>query len=166
MQKRPLDLLADFPVGLISDTHGLVRQEALDALKGCRLIIHAGDVGKPYVLHVLREMAPVVAVRGNVDLGEWAWELPTSEVVDFEGNLFHIVHDLDRLELDPKAAGFMGVVYGHSHLPLLQEKNGIFYINPGSAGPRRFDLPVTVARLRVSDRKVDVRFVDLAAGKN
>lgn len=162
MQKQPLQLcLDDYPVGLISDTHGLIRQEALEALNGCRLIIHAGDVGKPHVLQLLQEVAPVVAVRGNVDMGDWAWELPSTQVVDFDGELFHVIHDLDRMSLDPAAAGMKAVIFGHSHVPTHMEKGGVAFINPGSAGPRRFQNPITLARLRLKEGRVEVTFIDL-----
>ena len=151
-------------LGVISDTHGLVRPEAVRALDGCELIIHAGDVGKPEVLEELREIAPVVAVRGNVDTGRWAKSLPSSEVVEVAGHLLYVLHDLGALDLDPSAAGFRVVISGHSHEPAAQEREGVLYLNPGSAGPRRFDLPICLARLDVRRGDFLPEFVDLDPG--
>lgn len=149
-------------VGIISDTHGLVRPQALSALRGARLIIHAGDIGASQVLQDLREIAPVRAVRGNVDKSPWSERLPSTEVVHYEGFTFYLLHDLDRLDLDPAAAGFSAVISGHSHRPAEIRKNGVLYLNPGSAGPRRFNLPVTLARLRIeADGKLSPEFVKL-----
>jgi len=136
-------------VGVISDTHGLLRPEALKALEGVDLIIHAGDIGKPEVLEVLQSVAPVVAVRGNMDKGAWARELPETEVVEIGGLLLYVLHDLNELDLDPVAASFGAVLSGHSHRPSVKEHRGILYLNPGSAGPRRFRLPVSLAHLRI-----------------
>ncbi len=147
-------------VGLISDTHGLLRPEAVDALRGSDLIVHAGDVGDPSILHALGKLAPVRAVRGNVDGGPLA-ALPATEVVEVEGLHLYVLHDRDTLDLDPGAAGFAAVVYGHSHRPLVEERDGVLWINPGSAGPRRFSLPITVARLHVEDGRLRVERVDL-----
>jgi putative phosphoesterase len=134
-------------IGLISDTHGLMRQEALAALKGSDLIIHAGDVGKPGIIEQLRTVAPVVAVRGNIDKGAWASQLPMTAVAEARTTLIYVLHDIQQLDLDPGAAEFDIVVSGHSHKPSHTERSGVMYLNPGSAGPRRFDLPITVARL-------------------
>jgi putative phosphoesterase len=131
-------------LGVISDTHGLLRPEAVEGLRGVSRILHAGDVGTPEVLAALNGIAPVTAVRGNVDHGSWAARLPTSEVVEVEGISIYILHILAELDLKPEAAGFGIVVYGHSHVPSSEIKNGVLYFNPGSAGPRRFKLPVTV----------------------
>lgn len=136
-------------VGVISDTHGLLRPEAVEALKGVELILHAGDVGGPEVLEALRAIAPVVAVRGNNDRGAWAEELPEWEVVEVGSSHVYVIHDLNEMDLSPAAAGFRVVVSGHSHKPLAEERRGVLYLNPGSAGPRRFKLPVTVARLNI-----------------
>ncbi len=136
-------------IGVISDTHGLVRPEAIDALRGSELIVHAGDIGGPEVLQALREVAPVVAVRGNNDRDGWAKTLKETEVVELGDVLLYVLHDIHTLDLDPAAAGFGAVISGHSHRPLLQERHGVLYLNPGSAGPRRFALPIAVARLRV-----------------
>jgi len=148
-------------VGVISDTHGLLRPEAIDALRGSGLIVHAGDVGKPEVLDRLRSIAPTVAVRGNVDAGAWADALPATEVVEAESVHLYVLHDIAGLDLDPKAAGFAAVVYGHSHKPSAEIRDGVLYLNPGSAGPRRFSLPITVAKLRVDRARVTYEIVEL-----
>jgi len=150
-------------IGLISDTHGLLRPEAVCALAGSQLIIHAGDVGRPEVLDELRRIAPVVAVRGNVDRGAWAGALPETAVVD-PG--IYVLHNLHDLKLDA-AAGCRAVISGHSHKPSENMRDGVLYLNPGAAGPRRFRLPVTVARLYTGGAQWTIEFVDLlAAGKN
>ena len=148
-------------VGVISDTHGLVRAEAVEALRGAGLIIHAGDVGGPEVLEALRAVAPVVAVRGNNDRGAWAEELPEYEAVEVGGTFVYVLHDLKELDIAPAAAGFRVVVRGHSHKPLAEERRGVLYLNPGSAGPRRFTLPVTVARMRVDGDDVSAEIINL-----
>jgi putative phosphoesterase len=148
-------------IGLISDTHGLLRKEALQALRESELIIHAGDVGKPEILEALRKLAPVVAVRGNVDTQEWAKALPVTTVADAGAVLIYVLHDVKDLDLNPAGAGFQIVVSGHSHKPLRMEREGVLYINPGSAGPRRFQLPVTVARLNLEQEPWNLEFVDL-----
>jgi putative phosphoesterase len=148
-------------IGLISDTHGLLRQEAVEALRGSELIIHAGDVGKSEILDTLRTLAPVVAVRGNVDTADWAQALPETAVAQAAGVTIYVLHDVNALDLNPLAAGFQVVVSGHSHKPGSYERNGVLYINPGSAGPRRFQLPVTVARLNVERGPYEVAFLDL-----
>jgi putative phosphoesterase len=145
-------------VGLISDTHGLLRPAALRALEGSDLIVHAGDVGRPEVLDALRAVAPVVVVRGNVDTAPWAADLPETAAA---GKIF-VLHDVKQLAIDPCAAGFRAVVSGHSHQPGVVERNGVLYINPGSAGPRRFRLPITLARLDVMRDPWSVEFIDLA----
>jgi uncharacterized protein len=148
-------------VGLISDTHGLLRPEAVRALAGSDLIIHAGDVGAPEILDALRAVAPVVAVRGNVDTGAWAAALPATAVAEVGSTLIYVLHDLNELDLDPAAAGFGVVVSGHSHQPASSEKSGVLYVNPGSAGRRRFKLPVTVARLDLARMPWKVEFVEM-----
>ena len=149
-------------VGLISDTHGLLREEALTALRGSELIVHAGDVGDPDILPRLRKIAPVVAVRGNVDTEAWARrELPETAVAQAGDISIYVLHDVHALDLDPAAAGFQIVVSGHSHKFVQSEKSGVLYINPGSAGPRRFTLPITVARLDLAIKPWKVEFVDL-----
>jgi putative phosphoesterase len=149
-------------VGVISDTHGLVRPQALAVLAGSDRILHAGDVGAPEVLHALAAIAPVVAVRGNNDAGAWARRLPERTVVDAGGVRICIVHELAGLRLDPKAPVAV-VVSGHSHRPKAEARDGVLYLNPGSAGPRRFALPVTVARLRIEKRRASAEIVDLLA---
>jgi putative phosphoesterase len=147
-------------LGLISDTHGLLRPEAVRALAGSDLIIHAGDVGAPEILDALRAVAPVVAVRGNVDAGDWASALPATAVAEVGGTLIYVLHDLGEMDLDPAAAGFGVVVSGHSHKPASAERGGVLFVNPGSAGRRRFRLPVTVARLDLGRVPWRVEFVD------
>jgi len=153
-------------VGLISDTHGLLREEAVRALKGSELIIHAGDVGKPAILDALRELAPVIVVRGNIDGGPWGRTLPPTAVAEIDGKTIYVLHNLGELDLDPAAAGFHVVVSGHSHKPAQFEKAGVLYVNPGSAGPRRFNLPISVAHLDLGAQPCKVEFVELADGKS
>jgi putative phosphoesterase len=148
-------------VGVISDTHGLLRPEAVEALQGVSRILHAGDLGTPEVLATLNQIAPVTAVRGNVDHGAWAVALPSSEVVEIEGVSIYMLHILADLDLKPEAAGFEVVVYGHTHVPKLEIKNGVLYFNPGSAGPRRFKLPVTVGKLVVDGGTVRGKIVEI-----
>src|SRR5260221_287509 len=149
-------------IGLISDTHGLLRQEALHALEGSELIIHAGDVGKSEIIDTLKAIAPVFAVRGNVDTESWASALPETEVVTTGTATIYVLHDVHALDLNPAAAGFHIVVSGHSHKPGRTEHDGVLYINPGSAGPRRFQLPVSVARLNLAQTPWKVEFIDLS----
>jgi putative phosphoesterase len=149
-------------VGLISDTHGLLRPEALVALQGSDLIIHAGDVGKPEIIEQLRTMAPVIAVRGNIDKGPWASQLPLTAVAEAGSALIYVLHDVAQLDLDPVAAHFNVVVSGHSHKPGRTEQNGVMYLNPGSAGPRRFQLQITVARLDLRTLPWRVEFIALS----
>jgi putative phosphoesterase len=148
-------------IGLISDTHGLIRPEALQALRGSAVIIHAGDVGRPDVLGHLMAIAPVVAVRGNVDGGPWAVSLPATENFTFGGHTLHVLHILGDLTIDPKEAGISAVISGHTHQPHVQDKDGVLYVNPGSAGPRRFKLPVTVGRLTVEDSGLKPEIIEL-----
>ena len=148
-------------IGVISDTHGLLRPEAVKALQGVELIIHAGDIGDPKVLRGLERLAPVHAVRGNTDRGDWARDLPLTRVVEVGGVLLYVLHELFTLDLDPAAAGFAAVIYGHSHSPHQERKNGVLYLNPGSAGPRRFTLPVSLARLRVQNNGLISEFIEL-----
>ena len=150
-------------VGVISDTHGLLRPQAVAALQGSGLIIHAGDVGSPDILDELRKIAPVVAVRGNVDHGAWATRLPQSEIVEYAGIHLYVLHILEDLDLDPPTVGFHAVITGHTHRPKMETKDGVLYFNPGSAGPRRFDLPISVGRLSVADGKVHGEIMTLAA---
>jgi uncharacterized protein len=148
-------------IGIISDTHGLVRPEALGVLRGVEMILHAGDVGKPEVLDALNEIAPVVAVRGNNDKGEWAQSLRETEVVEIGDVSIYMLHDLKEIEISPLGAGFRVVVSGHSHKPSVSEERGVLYVNPGSAGPRRFKLPVTLAHLHVHGEKVQAKIIEL-----
>ena len=148
-------------IGVISDTHGLVRPEALRALTGADLIVHAGDVGTPAVLEALRAVAPVVAVRGNNDRGPWASALAATEVVETNGRSLYVLHDLKELDLDPRVAGFAAVIAGHSHQPRIERRDGVLYLNPGSAGPRRFRLPIAVAWLAVEATSMDAEIVHL-----
>ncbi len=149
-------------IGLISDTHGLLRVAAIEALRGSELIIHAGDVGKPEILAELRRLAPVIVVKGNIDRGAWASELPETAIVEAGPATIYVLHDLHDLDLDPAAAGIQIIVSGHSHQPGSAERSGVLYINPGSAGPRRFRLPITVARLDLSATPFQVRFLDVS----
>ena len=148
-------------IGVISDTHGLLRPEAIGAMRGVSLILHAGDIGGPEILSELRHIAPVTAVRGNVDHGSWASGLPANEVVEIDGVSIFMLHILAELDLKPNAAGFGVVLYGHSHVPSAEIKNGVLYFNPGSAGPRRFKLPVTVGKLVVNDGTVRGEIVEI-----
>ena len=137
-------------LGVISDTHGLLRPEAVAALHGCDLIIHAGDVGTEAVLDGLRGIAPTFAIRGNIDAASWAARLPPSDIVEVGELSFYVLHNIADLDLDPPTAGFAAVVFGHSHQPSIERSHGVLYLNPGSAGPRRFRLPVTLARVAVA----------------
>ena len=148
-------------IGIISDTHGLLRPEAVLALRGSDLIIHAGDVGHPEILDELRLIAPTCAVRGNVDTARWAKTLPATEVVEAAGLQLYVLHDLATLDLDPKSAGFAAVISGHSHKPSADMRHGVLYLNPGSAGPRRFKLPICLARLRVTGSELRHELVEL-----
>jgi hypothetical protein len=150
-------------VGLIADTHGLLRPEAVRALRGSEVIIHAGDIGKATILEVLRDVAPVTAVRGNIDRGAWAHALPTTAALQIGQVWVYVIHDIQELNLVPEAAGFKVVVSGHSHQSSIQERNGVLFVNPGSAGPRRFTLPVSIALMEVQGTTVDVRLVGLDA---
>jgi putative phosphoesterase len=148
-------------IGLISDTHGLLRPEATVALHGSDLIIHAGDIGSASIIEELRAVAPVVAVRGNIDKDPWASELPLTAVVEARSALIYVLHDVHQLDLDPATAGFQIVISGHSHKPGRIERSGVLYVNPGSAGPRRFRLPVTIARLNLAQSPWTVDFMNL-----
>jgi uncharacterized protein len=149
-------------IGVISDTHGLLRPEAVAALRGSNYVIHAGDVGDPQILDQLAAIAPVTAVRGNVDHGAWALRLPATNVLEIGEVSIYVLHRLQDLDLKPEAAKFAAVVYGHSHVPKEELKNGVLYFNPGSAGPRRFKLPVSVGRLLLADGKLESEIVKLA----
>ena len=148
-------------IGVLSDTHGLLRAEVRSGLQGCDMIIHAGDVGSPSVLTELRRITEVVAVRGNVDTGQWAKELRVEEHVDVEGHRICVVHDISTLSVDPASAGIDVVIYGHSHKPVVERRGGILYLNPGSAGPKRFQLPVSMAFLHIKAAEVSPEMVVL-----
>jgi hypothetical protein len=148
-------------LGVISDTHGLMRPEALRALEGSDLIVHAGDVGAPEILSALEQIAPVHAIRGNIDTAAWADSLPERREIQAENVRIWMLHDLHALALDPAAEGFRAVISGHSHQPKIDEKDGVLYLNPGSAGPRRFRLPVTVARCEVRGESIRAELVTL-----
>ena len=152
---------ATINVGVISDTHGIIRPEVIEALRDSELIIHAGDVGTPEVLEHLRGIAPTIAVRGNVDKDRWAQSLPLSEVIAVGEVRLYMLHDLTELDLDPKAAEFSAVISGHSHRPTAEHRDEVLFLNPGSAGPRRFALPVTVAKLRVVGTRLSYEFIEL-----
>jgi uncharacterized protein len=151
-------------IGVISDTHGLLRPEALTALQGPDFIIHAGDIGDPAILKRLGKIAPVTAIRGNVDRDAWARKIPETAVLEVQGMSIYVLHNLAKLDLKPEASGFSAVIYGHSHVPMQEMKNGVLYFNPGSAGPRRFRLPVTMGRLIVKDGKVSAEIVEIVPG--
>jgi uncharacterized protein len=148
-------------IGVISDTHGLLRPEATDALRGVQYIIHAGDVGNPAILADLSAIAPLKAVRGNIDKGAWAQNLPETDVLELGGMLIYVLHDLAKLDLNPTAAGFKVVISGHSHVPNQERHNGVLYFNPGSAGPRRFNLPISLGKLVVNGSSVRAEIVEL-----
>jgi putative phosphoesterase len=149
-------------IGIISDTHGLLRPEAMAALRGSEHIIHAGDVGKPEILDQLGEIAAVTAVRGNIDKGTWARKLPETQVVELSAVSIYVLHDLGALDLKPQAAGFKVVISGHSHVPKQEMRDGVLYFNPGSAGPRRFKLPITLGRLVCEGESVRGEIVRIA----
>lgn len=158
-------LMPDFTnitqLGLISDTHGLLRNEAIEALRGSELILHAGDVGDPEILKKLRSIAPVIAIRGNIDTDPWADTLPATEAVSAAGVNIYMLHNLESLDLVPEGAGFAIVLSGHSHKPMQELRRNVLYINPGSAGPRRFQLPVTVARLDLTAHPLQAEIISL-----
>ena len=149
-------------IGLISDTHGLLRPAAIEALRGVEHILHAGDVGDASILESLRQVAPVTAIRGNIDVGGPCSHLPATEVVTLHGHTFYMLHDRQALDLDPAAAGFSAVISGHSHKPLIEWRQGVLYMNPGSAGPRRFSLPVSIGLLTIGADGLQPRLVTLA----
>jgi putative phosphoesterase len=150
-------------IGVISDTHGLLRPEARVALAECEHILHAGDVGDASILDSLKQIAPVTAIRGNVDVSGACAKLPETEMVALGGVVFYLVHSVGWLDLDPVAAGVQVVVSGHSHRPSVERRDGVVYLNPGSAGPRRFRLPISVGLVTLSGKKVQARIVELEA---
>jgi uncharacterized protein len=149
-------------IGLISDTHGLLRPEALEFLRGSDHIVHAGDIGDPAILEALATLAPVTAVRGNNDMAPWAAGIEEQAVLEMAGLRIHVLHDIAQLEVDPAAAGIHAVVTGHSHKPAARTHGGVLYVNPGSAGPRRFRLPVSIGELRVANGALQPRLVEFA----
>ena len=148
-------------IGVISDTHGLLRPEAIEALRGVDHILHAGDVGDPLILDSLRELAPVTAISGNIDAQGPCSYLPATELVTLHGRSFYMLHDRYALDLDPVAAGFAAVISGHSHRPLIEWRRGVLYLNPGSAGPRRFSLPISLGLVTISANALEPRLVTL-----
>jgi putative phosphoesterase len=150
-----------FKVGVIADTHGLLRPEAIEFLRKCNLIVHAGDVGNPDILIALRSIAPTYVIRGNIDKEAWAEELPEKDVLEFEDKFFYLVHSIDDLDLDPAAAKFDAVIFGHSHQPISYKKDGVLYFNPGSAGRRRFKLPVSIGRITINNSRLENEIITL-----
>ncbi|SRR5579871_1255765 len=148
-------------VGVISDTHGLLRPEAVELLRGSEHIIHAGDIGSPEIIPELRKIARVTAIRGNVDMQVWAQAFAETEVVELGGLHIYIIHDANAIDLNPKAAGFAAVISGHSHQPKQETRNGVLYFNPGSAGPRRFKLPISVGRMEIVDGKMSAEILEV-----
>jgi len=163
--KRKRLRLAKGPIGLVSDTHGLVRPEALAELRGCPLILHAGDVGKPEVLDALGRIAPVIAIRGNNDREAWARRLPDVLDLSINGDRVYVIHDVHDLAFDPQTEGIRAVVSGHSHRPAIAERGSVMFINPGSAGPRRFALPVAVGKLWIQGRKWEAETIAIRVGR-
>jgi uncharacterized protein len=155
-------IMEEIIISIISDTHGLVRPEVLNEFRGSDFIFHAGDIGSPNVLDALKSVAPVIAVRGNTDAGPWAERLNRSETAKISRMLFHVLHDISAIDLDPAAAGINMIISGHSHMPEISKLNGIYYLNPGSAGPGRFTLPVTAARvyIRNGELKPEIIYLD------
>ncbi|MGZ4733544.1 MAG: metallophosphoesterase family protein [Terriglobales bacterium] len=148
-------------IGVISDTHGLLRPEAVAALHGSDYIIHAGDIGDPLILTKLAQIAPVTAIRGNVDRDAWARKIPVTNVLEVAGASIYVLHNVNELDLKLEAGGFAVVVFGHSHVAKTEMKNGVLYFNPGSAGPRRFRLPITIGRLQIDDGRVSGKIVEI-----
>ena len=149
-------------IGIISDTHGLLRPEAIKHLARTDHLIHAGDIGAPEVIEGLRKIAPTTAIRGNIDTGEWAKDYPDTELVAIGGRAFYVLHNLKEIKLDPAASGIDVIISGHSHRPKIEMKNGVLYLNPGSAGPRRFKLPIALAIVTLTDRAILPRILEIA----
>ena len=148
-------------IGVISDTHGLLRPQAVQALEGAELIIHAGDIGNPKILRALERIAPVYAVRGNTDRGDWAADLPHTLMIEVGAVHLYVLHELFCLDLDPAAAGIQAVIFGHSHRPHMEWEDGVLYLNPGSAGTRRFTLPVSLALLKIDGNSLEPQLLNL-----
>jgi uncharacterized protein len=159
--ERPKKKSALHVIGLISDTHGLVRPEAVRALQGVDLVIHAGDIGKPEVLAALKAISPLVAIKGNNDLGAWAKPLPDTQLLQTADTKLFVIHNVKELDCDPAAEGYQVVISGHSHKPSILTQDGVLFVNPGSAGPRRFKLPVAVGKLFIQNRKVNAELIEL-----
>lgn len=153
-------------IGVISDTHGLLRPEAVELLRGSEHIIHAGDIGAPEIIPELERIAPVTAIRGNVDTQAWARKFPETEVVELDGLHIYVIHDANAIDLNPKAAGFAAVISGHSHQPRQEIRDGVLYFNPGSAGPRRFKLPISVGRLEIVGGKMSAETLEVRMAAN
>jgi len=151
----------DVAVGVISDTHGLLRPDALKKLRGVDAIVHAGDVGDPEILTPLRQIAPLTAVRGNIDTAAWCKVLPETEVLELGGVNLYVLHNLQELDLEPSAAGFAAVIFGHSHKPSIEWRKGVLFFNPGSAGPRRFSLPISLGKITIRKGKVEAELMTL-----
>ena len=149
-------------IGIISDTHGLLRSEAIEHLAGTDHIVHAGDIGAPEVIEGLRRIAPTTAIRGNIDAGEWTKDYPDTELVVLGGRALYVLHNLKEIKLDPAVSGLDVIISGHSHRPKIVTKNGVLYVIPGSAGPRRFKLPISLAFLTISDRAILPRILEIA----
>lgn len=150
-----------YKIGIIADTHGLLRPEAFSALQGADLIIHAGDIGDLHIIDTLETISPVIAVRGNMDNGIGAYDVKRTEVVDAGSHTIYVLHDLGTLDIEPSSSHVRVIVHGHTHRPAIQQYEGVLYINPGSAGPRRFKLPVTVAMLDIEGKKLSAEIIDL-----
>lgn len=157
--------MSKYRIGVISDTHGLLRDEALEILKGADMIIHAGDVGDPEIIEKLKKIAPVVAVRGNCDRGEWAYKLNETEVIELGETLIYVIHNSRDVDIDLRASGFKVVISGHSHSPSNITLNDILYLNPGSAGPRRFNLPISAAVLNIDKGNVNANLIEIASNR-
>ncbi|MDK2877727.1 MAG: uncharacterized protein PWR06_443 [Thermoanaerobacteraceae bacterium] len=154
--------MPDHIAGVISDTHGFLRPEILEAFKGCDHIVHAGDIGDPHIIDDLSKIAPVTAVRGNCDRDGWAYKIPRTEAIKIGEVYLYVLHDINQLDINVKAAGFDVVICGHSHKPLLEKHDGVIYLNPGSAGPKRFTLPIGAAKLKIEGKSIDVEFIKLS----
>lgn len=152
-------------VGVISDTHGLLRPEALDKLTGVHAIVHAGDIGDPKILAQLRQVAPVTAVRGNVDTAAWCRDIPETDVLEIGGMSLYVLHNVQELDLDPAASGFAAVIFGHSHQPLIEWRKSVLFFNPGSAGPQRFSLPISLGKLTILNGKLKAQLIELKKEK-
>ena len=148
-------------VGVISDTHGLLRSQALEALRGVNAIVHAGDVGDAAILGQLRQVAPVTAVRGNIDTSAWGKSLPETDVLEIGGVSLYVLHNVQQLDLDPGTAGFAAVIFGHSHKPLIEWRKDVLFFNPGSAGPKRFSLPISLGKLTIANGKLKPELIEL-----